>query len=166
MRFDKNTGHARSKSARASSTSRRCRTDVRRDASPDRRRRPTRSDRCHADCQCARQYRSDVNIAVVNVPAFLSVVFGSAGGRVSSSMRTLKHGNRLRELADQFIARGGNRKQRVGRVNQCPRYSRTNIWDLTFHSPLGWCSYSLTVLPDSIVISSPFTNEALKREVT
>jgi hypothetical protein len=42
-----------------------------------------------------------VNIAVVNVP----VGGVRIGGRLSSGMRTLKRGNKLRELADQFIVR-------------------------------------------------------------
>src|SRR5258707_11965113 len=46
-------------------------------------------------------------------------------------------------------------------------YSRTNIWDLIFHWPSVWCSYNLTVLPDSLVVSPPsFTNRAVNREVT
>ena len=45
-------------------------------------------------------------------------------------------------------------------------YSRTKIWDVIFHWPSGWCSHNLTVLPEIGVVSPPFTNKAVKWEVT
>ena len=45
-------------------------------------------------------------------------------------------------------------------------YSRTKIWDVIFHWPSGWCSHNLTVLPEIEVVSPPFTNKAVKWEVT
>jgi len=47
----------------------------------------------------------------------------------------------LGRVRDQmtFKAFGGDQMGGFKKSNR-PGYSRTKIWDLTFHSPLDWCS--------------------------